>query len=106
MTANPDGDAFTSLLEYALATSPAQSNSAPYNVAQQGNTLVFTYTRPSLAPDLTYAVEWSQTLAAGSWSTAGVTQQITSDNGTIRTVKATVPAGSAALFLRLKVTAP
>ncbi|MEK0449114.1 MAG: hypothetical protein RL088_1382 [Verrucomicrobiota bacterium] len=105
-TANPDGDAFNNLLEYALATSPAQSNAASYSIAQQGNTLIFTYTRPSVAPDLTYAVEWSQTLAAASWSTAGVTQQILSDNGTIRTVKAIVPAGTAALFLRLKVTSP
>ena len=105
-TANPDGDAFNNLLEYALATNPAQSNGAPYSVVQQGNTLIFTYTRPSLAPDLTYAVEWSQTLPAGSWSTAGVTQQITSDNGTTRTMKATVPAGAATLFLRLKVTLP
>ena len=103
-TANPDGDAFNNLLEYALATNPAQTNTAPYTVTQQGNTLTFTYTRPSLAPDLTYAVEWSQTLPAASWSTAGVTQQITSDNGTIRTMKAAVPAGAAALFLRLKVT--
>ncbi len=103
-TANPDGDAFNNLLEYALATNPAQTNTAPYSITQQGNTLVFTYARPSLAPDLAYAVEWSQTLAAASWSTAGVTQQITSDNGTTRTMKATVPAGSAGLFLRLKVT--
>lgn len=105
-TANPDGDAFNNLLEYALATNPTQANAAPYTVAPEGNTLAFTYTRPSLAPDLTYAVEWSRTLAAGSWSTAGVTQQITSDNGTIRTVRAIVPAGTAVLFLRLKVTAP
>jgi len=105
-TANPDGDAFNNLLEYALATNPTQANAAPYSLAPEGSTLAFTYTRPSLAPDLTYAVEWSRTLAAGSWSTAGVTQQITSDNGTIRTVRAIVPAGTAVLFLRLKVTAP
>jgi hypothetical protein len=105
-SADPDGDAFNNLLEYALATHPTQANAAPYGVALEGNTLAFTYTRPSLAPDLTYAVEWSQTLAAGSWITAGVTQQITSDNGTIRTVRAIVPAGTAALFLRLKVTVP
>ena len=105
-TADPDGDAFNNLLEYALATHPTQANAAPYTTALEGNTLAFTYTRPSLAPDLTYAVEWSQTLAAGTWSSAGVTQQITSDNGTIRTVRAAVPAGPEALFLRLKVTAP
>ena len=105
-TANPDGDAFNNLLEYALATNPTQANAAPYTVALEGGTLAFTYNRPSLAPDLTYAVEWSRTLAAGSWSSAGVTQQITSDNGTIRTVRAIVPAGTAVLFLRLKVTGP
>ncbi|MBJ7396235.1 MAG: heparinase II/III family protein [Akkermansiaceae bacterium] len=105
-TANPDGDAFNNLLEYALATNPTQANAAPYTVALEGSTLAFTYNRPSLAPDLTYAVEWSRTLAAGSWSSAGVTQQITSDNGTIRTVRAIVPAGTAVLFLRLKVTGP
>lgn len=104
-TANPDGDGFNNLLEYALATSPAQSNAAPYTVAQQGAALVFTYTRPSLAPDLAYAVEWSNTLSAGSWSSAGVTEQITADNGTTRTVKATVPAPTASRFVRLKVTA-
>ncbi|MDH4444994.1 MAG: PA14 domain-containing protein [Akkermansiaceae bacterium] len=105
-TADPDGDAFNNLLEYALATHPTQANTAPYTTALEGSTLAFTYARPSLAPDLTYAVEWSRTLAAGTWSSAGVTQQITSDNGTIRTVRAAVPAGTEALFLRLKVTAP
>jgi len=105
-TADPDGDAFNNLLEYALATHPTQANAAPYTTALEGSTLTFTYARPSLAPDLTYTVEWSRTLAAGTWSSAGVTQQITSDNGTLRTVRAAVPAGTEALFLRLKVTAP
>lgn len=101
---NPDGDEFNNLLEYALATNPAQSNPAPYTVAKQGNMLVFTYTRRSLAPDLTCTVEWSPSLAAGSWSTSGVSQQIISDNGPTQTVKATVPAITAKLFLRLRVT--
>lgn len=104
-TANPDGDAFNNLLEYALATHPAQGNAAPYAVTREGSVLVFTYTRPSVAPDLTFAVEWSATLAAGSWSTAGVTQQIVEDDGTTRTVRAIIPAGTGGLFARLKVTA-
>jgi hypothetical protein len=103
-TANPDGDTFNNLLEYALATGPTESNAAPYTVAQQGNTLVFTYTRPSLAPDLAYAVEWSDTLS--SWSSAGVTEQILSDNGTVRTVRATIPATTASRFVHLRVATP
>lgn len=103
-TANPDGDAFNNLLEYALATSPAQTNPTPCTLAQQSGTLTFTYPRPSLAPDLTYTVEWSQTIAPGSWSSAGVTEQILSDNGTTRTVKATIPTAPAGVFVRLRVT--
>jgi hypothetical protein len=96
-------DAFNNLLEYALATNPTQPNTAPYSLTKQGNTLTFTYIRRSLVPDLTYAVEWSQTLAASSWSTVGVTQQITSDDGITRIVRATVPAGSGRQYLRLKI---
>jgi hypothetical protein len=106
-TANPDGDSFNNLLEYALATNPAQSNAAPYTLSAGNGLLFFTYTRPSLAPDLTYTVEWSDTLAPGSWSTIGVAQQVLSDDGTKRTVQAFVESNAAARrFLRLKVTSP
>jgi hypothetical protein len=105
-SADPDGDAFNNLLEYALGTHPAQSTAAPYSLTKQGSTLAFTYSRPSLAPELTYTIEWSQTLTPGSWSTTGVTQQITSDTGTTRTIRATVPAGADRQLVRLKVVGP
>ena len=55
-----------------------------------------------------FTVEWSDTLPGPNpWSTAGVTQQILSDNGTVQQVKATIPTGSAGQrFVRLKVTGP
>ena len=53
---------------------------------------------------ITHAVEWSDTLATESWSSAGVTEQTLSDNGTVQQVKASVPAGSNnRRFIHLKV---
>ena len=47
----------------------------------------------------------NDTLAANGWSTAGITEAILSNNGTVQQVKATVPAGGGVRrFLRLEVT--
>ena len=55
---------------------------------------------------MAFTVEWSDTLAANSWSDDLVRQDILTDNGTIQTVKATVPAAPAIPIrhARLKVT--
>ncbi len=56
---------------------------------------------------LTFTVEWSDTLAANSWSNAGVTEQILNDNGIVQSVKATLSAGSSSKrFVHLKITKP
>ena len=102
-TANPDGDGFNNLLEYALRTNPTQSNTAPYILSREGGNLVFTYTRPSVATDLVYSVEWSESLSGGNWSTAGISQQILADDGTTRTVRAYTSTTGAQLYMRLKV---
>ena len=102
-TANPDGDGFNNLLEYALRTNPTQSNAAPYILSREGGNLVFTYTRPSVATDLVYSVEWSESLSGGNWSTAGISQQILADDGTTRTVRAYTSTTGAQLYMRLKV---
>ena len=57
------------------------------------------------ATDVTYTVEWTDNLT--TWSTAGVTSSLLSDNGTTQQIKATVPAGAnGRRFVRLKVTRP
>ena len=108
--ANNDGE--LNLLEFAtgqnpLATTLATTTLATTTLVTNGANLDFTYTRSNAALNsgVTFAVEWTDTLAAGSWSTAGVTQQILTDNGTAQTIRATVPAGTNR-FLRLKVTSP
>jgi hypothetical protein len=103
-----DGDSLTNLLEYAFATDPKASTSYPHSFALNVGTLDFLYPKNKTATDLTYTVEWSDTLG-NDWSTAGVGAPIVlGDNGTIQQIKVSVPytAGVPRRFLRLKVTRP
>ncbi len=69
-----------------------------------GNSLHFTYRRPVAVTDVNYQVEWAATLAS-AWSSAGVTQQILTDDGVTRTIRAALPKGAnSQRFVRLKVT--
>ena len=107
--ADPDGDGLNNLLEYALGTGPNSSGVIPAVLALNGVNLEYTYTRSTAAKDngVTYQIEWSETLEAGSWSTESVTQQITSTQGALETVKASIPKGTGGKrFLRLRVGAP
>jgi len=105
-SADPDHDGLNNLLEYALGLNPNTSGVIPATLALNGASLEYTYTRSTAAKDngVTYQIEWSDTLEAGSWSTETVTQQITSTQGALETVKASVPAGTGGKrFLRLHV---
>ena len=108
-TADKDGDGVLNLMEYATAMNPAASDMVPQSAAMNGNVLDFTYTKNKSATDVTYTVEWSDTLTAASWSTSGVSAPtILSDNGTTQQIKVTVTAGSGVTkrFVHLKVTRP
>jgi hypothetical protein len=80
------------------------------DVTRTDDTLEFTYTRSvaTLSAGATYRVEWSDTLAAESWSVAGVTQTVLSDDGATQTVKATIPFAHdiRARFARVEMTLP
>lgn len=107
--ADPDGDGLNNLLEYALGTAPNASGVLPAVLALNGANLEYTYTRSTAAKDngVTYQIEWSDTLEAGSWSTQQVAEEIQGNEGALETVKASVPRGSGGKrFLRLLVTGP
>ena len=103
---NNDGEA--NLLEFATGQNPLANSRATPVLVPNGTTLEFTYTRANaaLAAGMAFTVEWSDTLASGSWTNAGVIQQVLTDNGTTQSVKASIAAGSHRRFLRLKVSTP
>ncbi|MCX6867535.1 MAG: LamG domain-containing protein [Verrucomicrobia bacterium] len=104
-----NGDGLVNLLEFFLNRDPVLPNPASTMpvIRKVGPNLTFTYTRSIAAMSETLGrVEWSDTLAAGSWSVAGVTETLLGDDGTVQSVRATVSAGEGRRFLRLKVTRP
>lgn len=88
---------------------PTPATRATTTLANDRTSLDFTYTRSSVAiqDGVTFTVEWSDTLDPGSWSGAGVIEQILSDNGTLQTMKASLPPGPAERrFARLRLSKP
>jgi autotransporter-associated beta strand protein len=103
--ANKDGE--SNLLEFATGQNPHAATRVAMGIVKNGATLDFTYTRAkaALADGVTFNVEWTDTLAAGSWSSVGMFEQTLTDNGTVQTVKATLMAGSAPhRFFHLKIS--
>ncbi len=104
--ANRDGE--TNLLEFATGQNPNTTSLTATGLVKTGATLQITYSRSiaAMLDGVRFAIEWSDTLTASSWSKVGVTEQIFSDNGTVQVVKASVAAGANRRFIHLKVTAP
>ena len=107
-TADTDGDGTSNLMEYATKMRLAANDVVPQSVTKSASTIDFLYTKNKTATDVTFTVEWSDTLG-NDWSTAGVSAPtILSDNGITQQIKVTVPAatGVTKRFVHLKVTRP
>jgi hypothetical protein len=104
----PQNDGLPNLLKFATAMNPEVNGVSPTGIVKNGSTLEFTYPRSVEAKaECTFIVEWSETLLAGSWSAAGVSEHILSTTSTLEQVKASLPAGSLGRrFVRLRVTNP
>lgn len=102
-----DGDGIPNLIEKACNLDPTQGNALPVTTAFKGASLEYSYTRSVAAVSAgnIFTVEWNDTLGTTGWSSAGVTEEVQSDDGSTQIVKALVPAGSSGhRFMRLKVT--
>jgi hypothetical protein len=102
-TADPDHDGLANLLEYAFGSNPLQSDQWRLPQPQyNGNTIVFTFTEPAGVSGVSYAAEWSQTLDAASWSSAGFND---TGSGTNHVFTLSVnPSGP--VFVRIRVSQP
>ena len=103
--ADPDADGSINLLEYALGSAPRRSSSLPSLTAARApdGRLTFTFPRQN-APDLTYIVEFSATLDAGSWQPGFTSSGPENIAGPVTATDPEPDAGRR--FARLRVTAP
>jgi hypothetical protein len=106
--ADPNADGEVNLLEFATGQGPHAGTTAVSQLKKNGATLEFTYQRAiaALTDGLSFVVEWSDTLAAGSWTNVGVTEQLLTNNGTVHTVRASMGAGGPRRCVHLRVFAP
>jgi hypothetical protein len=99
-----DGDGYDHFFEYAAGLDPSIPNSGVTALAFDNAWLHFTYARPVHVVGVSYQVEWTESLGS-AWSSAGVTQQILSDDGVTRIIRTVIPKGGPTQrFVRLKVS--
>jgi len=108
--ATPAGDGVPNLLKYALGLNPMTTATSGLPVEAAAvvngtNCVTFTYPKIDAETDITYNPEWSVDLV--TWSNAGLTQTVLSDNGTSQQVQVSVPkTGNQSIFFQLNVTMP
>lgn len=94
-----DGDGLPNLAEFAFGLNPRQATSRqlPQAVLEGGN-YVISFTTPQGVAGISYAAEWSRTLAPEGWQTVA-------DTGTGGTHAFSIPAtGGSRIFVRYRVT--
>ena len=107
-TVNPQNDGLANLLKFAMGLDPTKNVLVADGIAKSGNNLQFNYQRNIDAiGEVTFIVEWSDTLQSNDWHTTGVTESILSATSTLQQVQATVDVtGLTRRFMRLRVTDP
>ena len=106
-TATPENDGVPNLVKVATGMDPTKPGVMPGTVAQSGSNLTLTYTPSAVAvaAGITFLVEYSDTLAAGSWKSDIVNQGTIGSGGS--PVTATVADGpNGHRFLHLVITSP
>lgn len=101
--ADPDGDGYVNLLEYALGLEPKAANGAGLpEVSATGGEWIYTYDRPADRSDVDYEVQVSTNLT--DWSATGVTHERVAIDGETEHWRARYLLSATNVFFRLKVT--
>ena len=101
-----DRDGVPNLVELATGTDPFSPNQAPGSLVRNGDVLEFYFNRSiAMAAELSFVLEWSDTLT-GSWNnTDGTSPYLLADDGTVQLIRLTVPAGTTGRrYVRLRVS--
>jgi len=101
--ANPDGDGYHNLMEYALSLDPMAAGSSPELVLTTDAThWIFSFERSADRAELIYSVEVSNDLT--QWHAPAIAPVRVGTNGDKETWQAKEPLTSGTVFFRLKVT--
>lgn len=108
LTADPDGDGSSNLLEYALGTSPVDAN-APVSLIPEihENRLTLSFDRTA-DPQITYRVEAANSLVPSDWAEIWQSTGAANSGGpvTVPDVIDLSTSPGSSRFLRLRVTSP
>ena len=95
-TADADYDGENNFAEFATGQNPTAGSQVGLNLTPNGSNWNLTYSRSlaALAAGVTFDVEMSDTLAPGSWTSAGISVPVVlSGNGITQQVQVSVPTG-------------
>ena len=104
--ATPMHDGVPNLMKFATGMDPSKTGRQPGTIQHSSASIVFTYNRSkaALSDGVQFTVEWSDTLAPGSWSADGASFVVT-DEGATEKIDVAIPSGtSQRRFVRLRVS--
>ncbi len=104
-SSDANGDGEVNLMEFATGQSPHTYSVLPITISLTPSGFAFDYNRnPDAVSDVSFAVEWTDDLATGTWKSDGVSETVLEDDGTIQTVRAMIPGVTGSTrFVRLRI---